>query len=58
MESTSILPISPISNPTDLAVSEFFEKYTNLPAIIEGPDFTIDRSYKWYCFGLIFVKDC
>ncbi len=41
------LPIILSPGPSDTSVSAFFEKFPNLPVVIEGPEFTVDRSYKW-----------
>lgn len=33
--------------PSNLAAQTFFEKNKDIPLVIEGPEYTIDRSYKW-----------
>ena len=41
-------PFIPIMGPSDSSVIDFFNNYPEIPVVIEGPEFTIDRSYKWY----------
>ena len=36
-----------MKGPMDLCVKEFYEENYNAPVIIEGPEHSIDRSYKW-----------